>query len=146
MGNGIKLKDFPTLTIQLPYVLFKILRNGNCISNISENENVSDMTQINLKAEEETNISGSELSVTNSLNMSTQSQCVIGPNPATDYIYFDCGISLINVGLVSASGVCLNLMSSSNGKINLSHLTTGIYYLRLIYPEGVELFKIIKLP
>jgi hypothetical protein len=30
-GNSIVLKNFPALTMERPYVLFKILRTGNCL-------------------------------------------------------------------------------------------------------------------
>jgi hypothetical protein len=33
LGNGVRLKNFPALTAERPYVLFTIVRNGNCIEN-----------------------------------------------------------------------------------------------------------------
>ncbi|MEN9640779.1 MAG: hypothetical protein RLZZ262_2648 [Bacteroidota bacterium] len=33
LGSGVRLKNFPALTAQRPYVLFTIVRNGNCFEN-----------------------------------------------------------------------------------------------------------------
>lgn len=33
LGSGVRLKNFPALTSERPYVLFTIVRNGNCLEN-----------------------------------------------------------------------------------------------------------------
>jgi hypothetical protein len=145
LGNGIKLKDFPTLTIQLPYVLFKILRNGNCISNISEND--SNGANINERDVTLSNglLNNTEEIISDSQEPMEQATCVVIPNPATNIIYLNCAQAPHSVELYNTTGNALPMLLQSNGQLNISHLAAGIYYIRAIVQNQIVITKLIKL-
>lgn len=72
------------------------------------------------------------------------------PNPANDYIYFSLPTKADNLyyKIVNLADVEIQkeLMSNTNSKINISHLSDGLYIIRLFKADGTSLsqHKIIK--
>jgi hypothetical protein len=72
---------------------------------------------------------------------------LIFPNPSTDRLTIDCGTRRdLKLQIYASTGNCVfqKDMTSGNNELDVSCLTTGIYFVRLSGPGGVFQQKLIK--
>ena len=69
------------------------------------------------------------------------------PNPVESFLNFrNLNSNEVIVQIFSVTGQKIEIISIiSNNKIDLSNLTTGVYYLQISTPEGSFINKMIKL-
>lgn len=66
------------------------------------------------------------------------------PNPVKDYLVFSGNLKIKSVELISYSGQKLSELTLINGKVNLSNLKKGFYFIKLDTDKGEKTIKIIK--
>ena len=69
-------------------------------------------------------------------NLAYESDCVIYPNPAKDFVKID-GTEAAEVQVYNALGQLVKTVRNSN-EINVSNLTEGVYLLRIMDAKGVS--------
>lgn len=92
----------------------------------------------------ENNYDTCELNTNNNSFFTVSGICVF-PNPTKDYVYFknDSNITINSVSLIDINGLLLMKKSflDSSGKISVSHLSEGIYILKVELQNGKEVIK-----
>ena len=80
-------------------------------------------------------------------NNNNKTNIVVFPNPATDYIIVDNTKNINNILIIDVNGKIVkqtNVNGLSSGKINISELKTGLYFVKLISNDNYQVKKIIK--
>ena len=90
------------------------------------------------------NLNSDTLSTTENIDIDTLS---VFPNPVESFLNFrNLNSNEVIVQIFSVTGQKIEIISIiSNNKIDLSNLTTGVYYLQISTPEGSFINKMIKL-
>ena len=81
------------------------------------------------------------------LNNNNKTNIVVFPNPATDYIIVNNTKNINNILIIDVNGKIVkqtNVNGLSSGKINISELKTGLYFVKLISNDNYQVKKIIK--
>jgi hypothetical protein len=149
-NDVLKLKDHPTLTLERPYVLFKIERVDDCtgIFGMAENNDINAIqTTSNDQRTVDTNLTVDQTSLlieaSNFINKINK--CIISPNPSENMVNINCDRPWLSIELLDGLSRKLPCPSISASGIDLSNLSKGQYYLRITFDNVVETFKVIKL-
>jgi hypothetical protein len=139
IAGQLKLKNFPTLIWERPYVLFKVQYNGDCILNsptTNEEESFKNSLQVHGVLEQ----SGGLSSLVTSIGMI---DCVIFPNPTNGIIHVQNSKPISFIQITNALGMALPL-KFANSTIDLSDYADGVYFLELGIGDEKSTTKIIK--
>lgn len=130
--------------------LFETIGSNAAISNSSviknyvfEDKNPGE--GINYYRLKQFDINGSfEYSKTIAVNFDRKSSSIF-PNPVTDYVTVKCSKKLKGIEILDISGrEVLKMKISSNNVYNISSLSKGLYFVKLIEEDGSEFLKISK--
>ncbi|NNE26409.1 MAG: T9SS type A sorting domain-containing protein [Saprospiraceae bacterium] len=81
--------------------------------------------------------------MTSSLNaFDWANQVNVYPNPANELIHISGRMDFINIEILDFNGQ--GIFQSNNSEISLSNISSGIYLIRINYPDGVVVKKLIK--
>ncbi|MFM9984429.1 MAG: T9SS type A sorting domain-containing protein [Flavobacteriales bacterium] len=149
-GNTMKLKDFPALTFERPYILFTVTRIGDCVpggNGMQEQEDDLTAGQAETRdtsAQQPVEIAESII-VVPTVAKEPVTQCNVSPNPASTIVTLSCEKQWKRIDLFNSMSeqIAINLVSGNS--LNFSALPSGQYYLRVTFDELVETFKIVKL-
>ncbi len=141
--NGhLRLKEVPELNFSLPYVLFKIERNGGSISNLAaipNENNHSNNRYINLSNQTAMNVED--------IDAEQPIGCVCGffPNPLETVLYVNCSIIKYDLKLFDANGKQCFSSKNSGSQIQFGNLASGVYTLKITTESCVITQRIVKL-
>ena len=68
----------------------------------------------------------------------------IYPNPSSDYLYIKSEVEMTTIQLFDSAGKMIVLDFSSPEKVDIQHLTAGIYTIHITTSQGVVVKKIVK--
>ena len=78
------------------------------------------------------------------INKAEESTVKIGPNPVSDILYITAE-DVLNVNVFDKEGICVKSASSNVSTINVSDLSTGIYYVKVKTTKEEKTVKVVKL-
>ncbi len=84
------------------------------------------------------NVTATGINNTNNINGLT-----IYPNPANDFIEIKTDLKYNNISIIDVTGKTIKQVNSNN-KIDISNLTTGIYFIKIIGTENAIIKKFVK--
>jgi hypothetical protein len=135
MGR-VKLKDFPTLTFDRPYVLFQVLK----VNQIQSSNLPDDCKAIaqGLALDNTDEIVGIEPDLSG-LSIS------IAPNPVHDNLYVNCPIPIEYIEIRNTFGQMVEFEFGNQEEISLKHLPAGVYFLKIyLVNQTTKTFQIVK--
>lgn len=68
---------------------------------------------------------------------------ILYPNPSSDLIYFDVASVIISASVIDINGQ-ITSVNPGDGNLNISHLSPGSYFLKLVTKSGVNMVRFIK--
>ncbi|MBX7050395.1 MAG: T9SS type A sorting domain-containing protein [Flavobacteriales bacterium] len=132
----IKLKDFPTLTYDRPYVLFQIFKVNQILSNNIHEEYKSLIQSLAMEDTEDI------VSIEPDLNRLSIS---IAPNPVHDNLYVNCPSPIEYVEIRNTFGQIVLTTNNIQQEIFLKNLSAGVYFLKVqLVNHTAKIFQIIK--
>ncbi|MBX7050399.1 MAG: T9SS type A sorting domain-containing protein [Flavobacteriales bacterium] len=141
-GGKLKLKDFPTLIWERPYVLFKIEYNGDCLFNspIAFEELQKDKNEATATSLEQPD--GTTQALVTSLDDQNE-LCCIHPNPTTGKILLSCQNNPTIVRLLNSMGENVEINALGN-TMDLTELADGIYIIEFSVQGKSNKMRIVK--
>lgn len=148
-GNTMKLKDFPELTFERPYVLFTVTRIGDCVPGGNgmqeENDDTSQIEELKDNHPQANDEVSAAVIVVPTSSMTTNTECIVSPNPTRTIVTLNCEMVWNKIDLFNSVSQNVPIHWLNSNSIELSSFPSGHYYLRVTFDELVETFKIVKL-
>jgi hypothetical protein len=137
----LKLKHFPTLNAERPYVLFKIVKTGICGQNspLLDLDSMAHYSERNEELNEDLSIPVIED------NSPSIDQCLLMPNPIEANLNIQCNFSMLKLQVFDSSGNLIFTLDKPNAHNDFSFLPPGLYSLKILGISQVRIFKIVKL-
>ena len=142
LSNKLVLNEFPVLTLQRPYVLFKAVRDGNCIFHMPMNDD--EYPENTAKETSELISAANEALQIVPLVQSESHSCDVFPNPFSSTFQLRCTERTISILLYNSLSERIDLSNDGQNTYNLENLPAGIYLLKVQFTNTTFTYRVIK--